>query len=200
MSMHQYMKYLKSLKRMPLALEQHIQANVRPVNFPAGHMIQKEGEFCGHIYFIEKGIVRIFTTNRNIEKILRFKKENDFILAHFDNSTKIRSRSIQALEDMTAWDFTPEMIRTTCEDFLLFNQHLMNMMMKDIILMNETSDHFEDNDAAGLFHFLRQHSPDLLDRVDPKYLASFMGISERAFLHMKTSPIRLRMSGKHLRG
>jgi hypothetical protein len=83
-------------------------------------------------------------------------------------------------------------------NFLEFNENYSIMLLKDMEQINTRTDLY-DGPAEGLLDNLRQQGPDLLDRVPTKYLASFAGVSEKVFLHMKQSPIHLGMAGKHLR-
>ena len=195
--MEQYMKALKSYKRMPGALEDLIREKVKPVTFTNGTIIQKKGVLCNRIYFIEKGVVRIYDS----KKVIQFKKENEFIISYFlGEELKRDVPGIQALEDITAWEFTPEMVEDTSSHFPEFGLHLTIMMMKDAEVINKINSCMRDSDSASaLYDYLRGHAPDLLDRVSPEHLASFLGISQKVFSHMKGNNIRTAMSGKHLR-
>jgi len=194
--MEQYMKVLKSYKRMPREMEDRIRENVKPIRFPDATFIQKEGTFCNHIYFIEKGVVRIY----HGERTTQFKKENEFIISNLEDVYGYKAPGIEALEDITAWDFSPQMLEDTAEQFDLFHQHLNIMMMKDMKMITEINSLVSSADAASLLYdYLRRQSPDLLDRVAPAHIASFLGVSEKVFLHMKSSNIRTGIRGKHVR-
>ena len=188
--MEQYMKVLKSYKRMPRTLEDYLRENIRPISFPNGSIIQKKGRLCKHIYFIEKGVVAISYG----ERISRFKKENDFIISYYVGSgkdIKLDAPRIEALEDVTAWDFTSSILDDVFERFVGFNQHLMIMMVKDMIPTERMNTLCREEDSPSLLYdYLRQHTPDLLTRLAPKHLASFLGVPEQVLLHMTGSNIR----------
>jgi CRP-like cAMP-binding protein len=198
--MEQYMKVLKSIRRMSSELETHIREHVKPIVFSPHHLIQHEKTRCGHILFIEKGVAKMFDSLGTIA----FLKENDFILGHMEDSSLLGSHAhipgIEALEEITAWDFTPEMIASTIELFPRFNDHISGMFIKGMIKLNELNKRRGGHDqAALLLDFLRQESPDLLKRLPPKEIAIFLGVSEKVWLHMQTSNMRMPGSGKHLR-
>jgi signal-transduction protein with cAMP-binding, CBS, and nucleotidyltransferase domain len=188
--MEQYMKVLKSFKRMPAVQEQHILKNIEPLPVKAEEFLQKGGKICGHMFFIEKGIVRIFETKGGKEKTICFKKENDFILAlkRFDLG-KTRPYSIQAVTDLILWDFPEDFIESACNKFDLFNAHFSIIMQKDMEQILALRD-LIDAPPSHWFDYLRQTAPDLLHRVPDKYLASFVGVSEKAFAHMKNASSR----------
>jgi len=195
--MEQYLKVLKTYKKMPRELEDLLKEKVKPVTFPTGTFIQKQRILCNHIYFIEKGIVRIFEE----KKTTQFKKENEFIISYFiGEDSKPNAPGIEALEDVTAWDFTPQIIEDVCERFPQFGLQLTIMMMKDAEVVSKIRRCLGESDSASqLYDYLRSNTPDLLGRVTSNHLASFLGVSEAVFLHMKDSNIRTSMSGKHLR-
>ncbi len=182
---------------MPREMEDHIRENVKSVQFTTGAIIQKEKVLCNHIYFIEKGVVRIY----HGERTTQFKKENEFIISYFsDEGIAYDAPGVEALEDTTVWDFTPLMLESTCKRFDFFHEHLRVMMAKDMDVVLKLNSLAGYSDAASLLYdYLRGHTPDLLDRVTPKYLASFLGVSEKVFSHIRRSNIRTGMSGKHLR-
>lgn len=194
--MEQYMKILKSFKRTPAELEKYLRHNVRPIPFKSGDYIQKEGKICGHLYFIEKGIVRTFDTRRGQERTYWFKKENDFIIALKGSENRITpTRAIQAVEDVILWDFPEDLLYATRKKFDLFNIHFSAILIKGLEENEDRSDLMDESPARWL-DYLRQTAPDLLDRVRLKYLASFIGVSEKVFLHMKNNPLHLDMGSK----
>jgi len=198
--MEQYMKVLKSINRMHRELETHIREHVQPIVFPKHHLIQQEKTRCGHIYFIEKGVVKMFDSLGTIA----FLKENEFILGHINDSSPFGPHNedpgIEALEEITAWDFTPEMITSTGKLFLEFNRHIGDMFLRGMIKFDKLNRQRGGADqAANLLDFLRQESPDLLTRLPPKEIALFLGVSEKVCLHMMNSSVRTPGSGKHLR-
>jgi len=187
--MEQYIKVLKSYKRMPRVLEDYLREGVKPVLFPKGSMLQKNGKTCRHIYFIEKGVVKIADN----EKTYFFKKENDFIISYLlaDTNMSVARAGVEALEDVTAWDFTPEVLEGAEERFIEIQAHLRLMLEKQVKVSEEINYLLrEENSPSQLYDYLHKETPDLLDRVEPKHLASFLGISEQVLLHMKNSNIR----------
>src|SRR5436305_10156637 len=78
--MEQYMKVLKSFKRMKPELEKPISEIVKPVPTPNGTLINNLGGNSGHLYFVEKGIARAYFSSRRNKPTFCFKKENDFII------------------------------------------------------------------------------------------------------------------------
>jgi hypothetical protein len=62
------------------------------------------------------------------------------------------------------------------------------------ILMVEDHDRLErERDPSLKYDYLRQHAPELFRRVDPVHLASFIGITEKEFLHLHKSDLHLPM-------
>jgi CRP-like cAMP-binding protein len=190
--MEQYMKVLKSLKRFPRTLEDKLRENVKPILFKTGDIIQWQGKYCRHLYFIEKGLVRIFYTTKGNEQVHGFKKENDFIIGHIvpEDGSEEFAYCIEALEDTMLWDFPEELVASLSREshkFLLIHS---TILMKDMAHLNGASN-LHPYHTSNWFDYLRQNCPQLLDRVPVKYLASFIGVSEKVFLHMKDSSLKM---------
>jgi len=195
--MEQYIKVLKSYFKMTSDLQNYLHEKVKPISFSNGTIIQEPGKPLKHIYFIEKGIVRMY----NGGSTLLFRKENDFIISYFSDAPDFAfvPPGVEALEDVTAWDFTAEIIDSACDRFPEFNAHLRIMMQKYIVATTQVNEFLRDGDGAGLYDHLRKETPDVLDRVSSVHLASFLGVPEQVFLHMKNSNIRTPLSLKRPR-
>jgi len=197
--MEQYMKVLKSYKRMALELELYLRENVKPVIFRKNDIIQKEGILCDHIYFIERGIVREFFYEGRNQRTVWFKKENEFIISlqNAFNKSAEYAMFIEALEDCVLWAFPADLINHLTKHFVEFNNHLIIMMTKDMIKMEKNYKLNRKKELTSLrYDYLRQESPDFFTRVPVKHLASFVGISVKAFEHFGQNNIHLKMSSR----
>jgi CRP-like cAMP-binding protein len=196
--MEQYVKVLKSYKRMAPELELSLRENVKQVIFRKNDVIQEEGVLCDHIYFIERGVVRGFFHEGRRQQTVWFKKENEFIISISEdiNEPDNCTMAIEALEDCLLWAFPVDLIDYLTKHFPEFNHHLMIMMMKDITKMKEHYRLYREELPSLRYDYLRRKSPDLFTRVPVKHLASFVGISEKAFEHMGQNNIHLKMSSR----
>ncbi len=196
--MEQYMKVLKSHKRMAPELELYLRENVKPVTFKKNDIIQQEGTLCDHIYFLERGLIRGFLNVGPRQVTIWFKKENDFVVSIEEILGKLDEYNtvIEALEDSVLWAFPADLVDRLIKKFVEFNYHLMVMMMNDMVRMDKQDKLNHANMTSRRYDYLRQESPDLLTRVPVKHLASFVGMSIKAFEHMDQNLIYTEMSSR----
>lgn len=192
--MEQYMKVLRTYGRMSAPLKQALQEGAQRLLLQTNDVIQAEGSSGDHFYFIEKGLVRAFDYVKQKEDTLWFKKENEFILqvkGLFDNPAT--SVIIEAVEDCTLWAFPADLVKRLSGEFLEFNYHVMNMVMEDLVSTDKRIKLERFTLASDKYDWFRQHSPDVMDRAPAKYLASFIGISEKEFRHLQQSKMKLHL-------
>jgi CRP-like cAMP-binding protein len=71
---------LKSRFRLPEKLEEALAQALLSEDLPKGHLLFRKGEECRRIFFIEKGLARVFhTSSRDKDITLWFSAENTFL-------------------------------------------------------------------------------------------------------------------------
>src|SRR6186713_1954818 len=196
--MEQYMKILKSYKRMPIELERKYRENVKLLEVRKSDILQKIGTISDHIYFIEKGVIRGFGYKERKQQTYWLRKENDFILSLkklFPEPLEIPI-CIEALEDSILWDFPASLVNELENEFAAFNTQFMTMMLKDMEKRKSEFRALQKNSPAEMYNYVRQHAPGLIGRVPAKYLASYMNTTVSVFNHLHKSHISLNLSSK----
>ena len=193
-SMEQYMKVLKSYKRMPIALEQILRENIYPVEIHKHQVIQEPAAICDYIYFVEKDLLRYYYSPGDTYEVVRFKKENDFIFclkSVFSN--KNLCVGIEALEDCVLWALAGSFVPVLLKKHVEFYRHYDAIMMIDMIQMERSSLYCRTSSDSAKYDMLRQEAPDLFNRVPISYLARYTEIPEKVFRHLQRSKIKLNM-------
>ena len=79
--MERYMVLLKSFKRMPIELEQTLRSNFQPMEVRKGEIIQQEDTLTDKLYFVEKGLIRLFVTRWDGQQVsMRFRGKTNLSL------------------------------------------------------------------------------------------------------------------------
>ena len=194
--MEQYLKVLMSYGKVCPPLKRDLEQHVHYLLLKKGDLLQDRGNLCDRIFFLEKGIVRGFNFEGRKQHTFWFKKENEFvlqlksILGEADRDTP----AIEALEDCHVWIFPASLVARLNEQYPEFIFLQMILIMEDIVSTRERSRYEELRLSSGKYDYLRQYYPDLIRRVPTKYLASFIGITEREFRHLQESRIKLHLS------
>lgn len=147
------------------------------VNFPAGHIALLEGDRSSNIYYIIKGIVRGYYIDEQGNDITKcFCSENKFFSSEGYRTESASSFTIECLENCKCIQIPYELVHEiTGKDMYLsnlFTQYYLKEVgnlenrLKNLVLMNA---------EERYLNFCKQY-PNIYDRVELKYIASFIGI------------------------
>jgi len=151
----------------------------KELNVSKGKNIQEIGHTCKTIYFVKKGLVRIYYFKDAIDITESFEFENAFVARAESLFTGKPSRkAIQAIEDTCIIGIDSHKL------FKLFDMHSsLERLFRKII---ETSyvktvnriESLQFNTAEERYNALLKSAPDVLKRIPLKYVASYLGITQ----------------------
>jgi CRP/FNR family transcriptional regulator, anaerobic regulatory protein len=149
-------------------------------------LILKAGHICQHIYFIERGLLRCFYLNNDQEVCSWFMKEGD-VIASVESffEQKESYEYIQALEDSTLHYISFRDLDFIYKNFSEFNYIGRELVQKYYKLSEQRLYSLRMQRGLERFESLRQNDPDLVQRVEQKYLASYLGITEQYLSMLK---------------
>jgi Cyclic nucleotide-binding domain len=194
--MERYMMLLKSFKRMPFELEQILRENVRPLTVRKHDIIASYGTVTDNLYFVQKGLFRLFVDKQGTLATLRFKREDEFIisLSEFSANRKLPGAGIEALEDGLLWLLPGALVSRLKSEYHEFRLQLTAIIVKDWISVEDSMYFSHPNGGSANYDRLRESSPDLLDRVPIHYLADYTNIPEKVFRHLHSTKFKLKVS------
>lgn len=140
-------------------------------------ILLKAGEVNDRIFYVKKGLLRVYTIHEEKEINTWFVKENEFISSVNSYYNEIPSEEyIQALEDCEIISFK----KSTYTMVLKHNHKLALFAIKQLyIKLCEYSDqcqYLRILSAEKKYEFLKKKNPEVLERVSQKHIASFLGI------------------------
>jgi hypothetical protein len=199
--MERYMIVLKSYKRMPLELEQILRENVHSLPVRKHDIIQPVGTVTDNIYFVEKGLFRLFVDRQGTPATLRFKREDEFIISlkELSSKRKLPGSGIEALEDGFLWLIPGPLVSRLKFEYHQFTLQYTTIIMKGWISSEVGMKCSNQNGGSGNYDLLREYSPELLDRVPIQYLADYTNIPEKIFRHLHSSKMKLKVSTRRRR-
>jgi CRP-like cAMP-binding protein len=198
--MERYLIVLKSYKRMPLELEQIFRENVRPLTVLKHDIIQSVGTLTDYLYFVEKGLFRLFVDWNSTPATLRFKREDEFIISLNElDDRKLPASGIEALEDGRLWLFPGPLVSRLKYEYHQFTLQFMTIVVKDLLAAEEGINCSDPAGGSDNYDRLREYSPELLDRVPIPYLAEYTNIPENVFRHLHSRKIKLNVSTRRRR-
>lgn len=137
----------------------------------------KEGDICKEIFYVQKGLLRVYIINDGKEVNTWFVKEGDFITS-ISNYHKQRPSEhyIDALEDCEIIT-----IKKATLDFIMKNNHKAALFANNE-LFNKLCDYQEQASALRFmsaenrYSYLFEKQAAIFSRLSQKHLASFLGV------------------------
>jgi len=142
-------------------------------------IILRKGEVCRGIYFVVKGLLRIYFIDQNDEeKTFHFSLENTFA-TDYQSFLKVTAADfhIQALENTTVIMINYEMLQLLYTN-LRHGEKLGRVIAEDyFFLMNDKIKAFYTQTPLQRYNNMNASFPKILTRVPQHYIASYLNIS-----------------------
>jgi CRP-like cAMP-binding protein len=147
------------------------------MDFPSKHIVLLEGMKSTNLYFIIRGIVRGYYIDEQGNDITKcFSSENEFFSSEGLRTASVSSFTIECLEDCQCIQLPYGLVYKVMKE----DENLKNLFVKYYLqevekLENRAKNSALMNGSERYIDFCKQ-CPDLHDRVELKYIASYMGI------------------------
>jgi len=177
--MSDFIKYLNNVSLLSKEAEEDFFPRLKSKSFKKGQVINKEGEICKNLFFIDKGLVKHYYHHKDRVFILRFFSETNFftVLDSFANQTPSKFITI-ALEDTETTTIAYADFDELCRkhhSFETFSRKLFTMAA--VVNLKRIKEMFEA-DAAELYEEFINENQHLLQRISLGDTASYIGISQ----------------------
>lgn len=148
-------------------------------SFQKGDLILRRGEVCRYLYFIDKGLTKLFFSTEEKEFIMRFFAENAMFTSLDSYLTQTPAHyEIMALEptELTLINFTT--VETLCQ-----KHHSVETVFRKLIsvaalnMMKRVSEMLDQNASERYKNFVNENNA-LLQRISLGDLASYLGITQ----------------------
>ncbi|MCX8524880.1 Crp/Fnr family transcriptional regulator [Chryseobacterium formosus] len=150
-------------------------------------MLLQEGEVCRNTFFVEKGLLRMYSIDKNgKEHVIQFAPENwligDRSSLYFHEKSKYY---IEAVEDSEVLFLQPDFFSKLLEEFpntiekndLIIQKHVKSLQDRINSLLGETAE-------ERYLKFIKMY-PDLLLRVPQWMIASYLGITPESLSRVR---------------
>lgn len=153
-----------------------------------GQYLFRQGEMCHHIFYVEKGLARVFYyTERGKEITAWFFAENSFLTSHdsFYQHTPART-NCELLEDSVIYTLSyaeMESMLTEKHDMAIFAFHAVYELAKKLL---EYINGIKFQAAEDRYNALMQNYPNIFQRAKLGHIASFLGITQETLSRIRT--------------
>lgn len=148
-------------------------------SYKKGEILAKSGSYCEYIYFIRKGIIRTYLlTSAGEERTTRLAKENDFTsCANSFLYQKPSTEYLEVVEDCKVFAVSIKVLgelEKKNERILRLSYEGMKESIHEAISRVEFFTIFTPEER---YKKLLEETPDLIQRVPQKHLASYLGVT-----------------------
>jgi len=150
-------------------------------------MLLQEGEVCRNTFFVEKGLLRMYSIDKNgKEHVIQFAPENWLIGDRSSLYFNEKSRYyIEVVEDSEVLFLQPDFFSKLLEEFpntiekndLIIQKHVKSLQDRINSLLGETAE-------ERYLKFIKMY-PDLLLRVPQWMIASYLGITPESLSRVR---------------
>jgi CRP/FNR family transcriptional regulator, anaerobic regulatory protein len=178
--------YLNSIHPLSDELKEYLAESLQYRQVQRKEFVLKAGHVCHNVFFIEKGLLRCFYLQGNSEVCSWFMKEGDVstsVESFFDQ--KQSYESIQALEESSLYYISYQQLNYIYKNFSEFNYVGRELVQKYYKLSEQRLYSLRMQRGLERFEYLKTNHPELIQRVEQKYLASYLGITEQYLSMLK---------------
>jgi CRP-like cAMP-binding protein len=155
-------------------------------HFSKGSLLLKQGQRCNHIYIIETGFARIFSTLNDKEITTLFARENDIITStHALFTQDVSQENIELLEDSVLLKINYNELINRCEVHPEFFTFYRVGMEKYYLLLEERTLSLQFDNALERYRKLLYRHPFILQRASLGQIASYLGMSPVTLSRMR---------------
>lgn len=185
-----FSKYIDILNGVsPLSKESRIELSkyIHLKKVKKGDFLLNHGEICKHIYFVNKGFLRVFyfKNGKNITEWFANEKQFCFsIISYFEEiPSKLVIEAIQNSEIiLLSKEGLGKLRKNNIEIANLFSELLAGSLIGSQIRMESLQ--FES--AKQRYNNLLRDQPEILNKVPLQYIATFLGITQETLSRIRS--------------
>ena len=151
-----------------------------------GELVLKQGETCKHIYFVNKGFIRIFyfKNGKNITEWFANEKQFFFSITSYFEETP-SNLVIEATEDSEIILLAKEGLEKLCKTNLEVANLMIALFSTSLILSQQRMESLQFETAKNRYAKLLAEQPEILNKVSLQFVASFLGISQETLSRIR---------------
>lgn len=174
----------------PLSLESRkaLSKYISVKKFPKGEYILKYEEICKHIYYVNKGLVRIFYYKNGKEITEWFADEKQFFFSIISYFEQQGSQLIIETLDDSEIIFLSKQGQDALRNVNLEISNLITQFFSlSLILSQQRMESLQFETAAKRYQNLLHNQPRIINKVPLQHIASFLGITQETLSRIRSS-------------
>jgi len=172
-------RYLNGISQLDEEASDDLLKDFKTKTFNKNDFLLKPQEVCKYFYFVENGLTKSFSYNKNQEFIMAFFQE-DMMFTELTSylAQKPSKYILIALEKTTIKYIHREAIERHCKRYHCIETLLRKLFtITSVCFMNRINEMLEENAKERYNNFINKY-PDLLQRISLGDLANYIGITQ----------------------
>lgn len=148
-------------------------------------IVLQENKVCGHLYFVESGLLR-FYINKEGNEITKFFTEAPYFFTSQTsfNFQKPATENIQAIEKSVTWQISYKQANDLYR-LKSWTDFARKIIQEVQFFTEEILEELQTETAELRYEKMLKNSPALLQRIPLKYLASYLGIAPQSLSRIR---------------
>jgi CRP/FNR family transcriptional regulator, anaerobic regulatory protein len=170
--------FLHAVHPLSPALRERLQLTLKKEEYKKKTLLLKENQTSNKVYFIEKGLVRVYYVKNGVEICSGLLCEGGVLISVKSFFDRVRSEEyIQALEDLTVYYISYDELEALYLDLPEFNIVARKLITAYYVKSEERNYILRRHTAQEKITYFQEHFPNLLARVPRKDIASYLGVA-----------------------
>ena len=158
----------------------------RPMSFPKGHLLLPEGNVSHYLYFISKGVARIYYHKQEKEVTEWLALDGTFFFSIRSFFERVPSHlAINLLENSSLFGLHHDDLMRLCDQYHEVEKFLRRAVTVSLLLSQTRMESIQFETAQQRYRGLLDRNPDILQRVPLAYIASFLGITQETLSRVR---------------
>lgn len=180
-------EYFNNSTELSGPLEEELKKTFEPKEFPKGDFLFRQGEVCRHLFYIEKGLVRVYYYSETGKEITAWFSAEHTLITAIDSfyHHKPTRDYCEVLEDSVVYP-----ISFTEWDLILNSEkgsRLAFYILYEIARkMTEYNTSLKFQSADERYRALIKEYPSILQRVSLGHIASYLGITQETLSRIRS--------------
>lgn len=174
-----FLGYCNKISKLQVEAEAEILASIRTLSLQKGDFLLRKGQICGHIYFIDAGLLKVISAQDDKEIIMRFFWEGEMLsqLKSF-SAQQPSDYAIQAIEpcEITYMPYA-EIERLAAKYHCVETFYRKLLTHAALVMMERILEMLQETPTQRYNKFVTQHKA-ILQRISLGDLAHYLGISQ----------------------
>ena len=171
--------YFQSIYPLSTASQEALAGICREISIPKNQDLQSIGQTCKTLYFLKKGMARIYYVKDGMDVTEGFYGEFNLIArAESLFAGKPSQKGIQVLEDSELWSIDTSALTSLYEEHRDIERLFAKLFQKAYVETIQRIENLQFHAAEERYHLLEKEQPEVLKRAPLKFIASYLGITQ----------------------